>query len=92
MLSVPFALLLSLLVSAGATPLVRRLALAVGAVDHPGARRVHSRHIPRLGGIAIVALAVPSAPAGFSGGDDLDQRLGNRFPIRHQLAATREAA
>ena len=35
------------------TPLVRRAALAVGAVDEPGPRRVHTRRVPRLGGIAI---------------------------------------
>jgi UDP-GlcNAc:undecaprenyl-phosphate/decaprenyl-phosphate GlcNAc-1-phosphate transferase len=35
------------------TPLVRRGALAVGAVDEPGPRRVHTRRVPRLGGIAI---------------------------------------
>ncbi|WP_394821308.1 MraY family glycosyltransferase [Pendulispora albinea] len=33
---------------------MRRLALAVGAVDEPTARRVHTRRIPRLGGMAIV--------------------------------------
>jgi UDP-GlcNAc:undecaprenyl-phosphate GlcNAc-1-phosphate transferase len=36
------------------TPLVRRGALAVGAVDEPGPRRVHTRRVPRMGGIAIV--------------------------------------
>lgn len=36
------------------TPLVRKAALAAGMVDEPGARRVHSRRVPRLGGIAIV--------------------------------------
>ena len=42
------------------TPLVRRLALALGAVAAPGGRHVHRLSIPRLGGIAI-ALAF-SAP------------------------------
>jgi UDP-GlcNAc:undecaprenyl-phosphate GlcNAc-1-phosphate transferase len=38
-----------------ATPLVRRLAIDVGAVDLPGEkRRVHARVIPRLGGVGIV--------------------------------------
>jgi UDP-GlcNAc:undecaprenyl-phosphate GlcNAc-1-phosphate transferase len=54
MRSTLLALILSALISAMATPLVRRLALAVGAVDDPGARRVHTRRIPRLGGIAMV--------------------------------------
>ena len=44
------------------TPRVRRFAWAVGAVDQPGARRVNTRAVPRMGGLAIVAgfvLAVP---------------------------------
>ncbi|CAM3619637.1 MraY family glycosyltransferase [Hydrogenibacillus schlegelii] len=36
-----------------ATPLVRRLAFAVGAVDVPDARKVHRGVMPRLGGLAI---------------------------------------
>ena len=36
------------------TPLVSRLAVRVGAVDMPGRRKVHSRPIPRLGGLAVV--------------------------------------
>lgn len=49
------SLVLALSVSALATPLVRRLALALGAVDAPSGRRVHASRIPRLGGVAIVA-------------------------------------
>jgi UDP-GlcNAc:undecaprenyl-phosphate/decaprenyl-phosphate GlcNAc-1-phosphate transferase len=54
MLSSLAAFVLAVLVTALLTPLVRRVALAVGAVDEPGARRVHTRRVPRLGGIAIV--------------------------------------
>ncbi len=39
------------------TPLVKRLALRVGAVDQPGPRRVHTQPMPRFGGLAI-AVAV----------------------------------
>jgi UDP-GlcNAc:undecaprenyl-phosphate GlcNAc-1-phosphate transferase len=46
--------ILGVLVTAALTPLVRRLALRVGAVDSPGGRKVHARQVPRLGGIAIV--------------------------------------
>lgn len=35
------------------TPLVIRLALRRGLVDAPGARKVHTRAVPRLGGIGI---------------------------------------
>jgi UDP-GlcNAc:undecaprenyl-phosphate GlcNAc-1-phosphate transferase len=46
--------ILAVLVTAALTPLVRRLALRVGAVDSPGGRKVHARQVPRLGGVAIV--------------------------------------
>ncbi|AQQ53956.1 glycosyltransferase family 4 protein [Planococcus lenghuensis] len=35
------------------TPLVKRLAFRVGAVDRPNYRKVHARVMPRLGGLAI---------------------------------------
>ena len=60
MKSLPFGvlMLLSLLISAavsfGITPIVKRMAYKVGAVDVPkDARRMHSVPIPRLGGLAI---------------------------------------
>lgn len=55
MVSTLTAVILALVFSWAATPLVRRLAVAVGAVDEPTARRVHTRCIPRLGGLAIVS-------------------------------------
>lgn len=55
MYSILLVFIAALVVTASLTPLVRRLALAVGAVDDPTARRVHTRRIPRMGGIAIVA-------------------------------------
>jgi UDP-GlcNAc:undecaprenyl-phosphate/decaprenyl-phosphate GlcNAc-1-phosphate transferase len=50
----------TLAVSLGLTPLVRRAAIRLGWLDRPGeARRVHTVAVPRLGGIAIfVAFAV----------------------------------
>lgn len=36
-----------------ATPLVRRLALRIGVVDQPNARKIHLQPIPLLGGVAI---------------------------------------
>jgi UDP-GlcNAc:undecaprenyl-phosphate/decaprenyl-phosphate GlcNAc-1-phosphate transferase len=36
-----------------ATPLVRRLAIRFGAIDHPSDRKVHPRPTPTLGGVAI---------------------------------------
>ncbi|MCC7537260.1 MAG: undecaprenyl/decaprenyl-phosphate alpha-N-acetylglucosaminyl 1-phosphate transferase, partial [Deltaproteobacteria bacterium] len=49
------ALGVALVTAALLTPLARRFALAIGAVDDPRAdRRVHTERIPRLGGLAIV--------------------------------------
>jgi UDP-GlcNAc:undecaprenyl-phosphate GlcNAc-1-phosphate transferase len=62
----------SALVTSLMTPLARRLALKVGAIDHPSDRKVHPRPTPTLGGTAIfcgilVALAVARLMPGFSG-------------------------
>jgi UDP-GlcNAc:undecaprenyl-phosphate GlcNAc-1-phosphate transferase len=41
-------------ISALLVPGVRKLAVTIGAVDHPGeARRIHTKATPRLGGLAI---------------------------------------
>lgn len=47
--SLPIGLSVALLL----TPVVRLLARKLGAVDHPGERRVHDRVVPRLGGVAV---------------------------------------
>ncbi len=36
------------------TPVVRDLALRIGAVDKPGSRKIHVIAVPRLGGISVV--------------------------------------
>jgi len=54
MTSVFVAFFLSLLVATVLTPLVLRLAATRGLYDQPDGRKVHSRLVPRLGGIAIV--------------------------------------
>jgi UDP-GlcNAc:undecaprenyl-phosphate/decaprenyl-phosphate GlcNAc-1-phosphate transferase len=48
-----FLVLLSATISFVATPLARRLALRIGALDEPEARRVHGAPVPRLGGLAV---------------------------------------
>ena len=55
------AFLLSVLVGALVTPLVRELARRFGILDHAlTSRKVHGRPVPRLGGVAIVtAFFVP---------------------------------
>lgn len=51
----PFVLLfaLSLATALIMTPVARRIAWKVGAVDHPGGRRINDRPLPRMGGIAV---------------------------------------
>lgn len=51
------------------TPLVKRLAFRIGAVDAPNYRKVHARIMPRLGGLAIfgafligIAVLRPDSP------------------------------
>src|SRR6478735_9319232 len=56
------ACLISLALSVLVTPLVRRLALSLGAVSTPGGRHVNGRPIPRLGGLGLAfAWALPVA-------------------------------
>lgn len=47
------AFLAAALLSLGLTPLVRRAARRVDAIDHPDVRRVHTSPIPRGGGVAV---------------------------------------
>lgn len=48
-----FGFLTSLIVACIATPYVQKLAVKVGAVDAPDPRKVHTRIMPRMGGLAI---------------------------------------
>jgi len=43
----------ALVLAVGATPAARWLAPRTGFIDHPEARRIHKRPVPRLGGVAI---------------------------------------
>ena len=47
-----WAFALALIITFALTPLVKRFAVAVGAIDKPDARKVHHGAIPRLGGLA----------------------------------------
>ena len=46
--------LIAFLVSLAISPLIRRLAFAIGAVDLPGERKIHSVPVPRIGGVVIM--------------------------------------
>ena len=43
----------ALTLAIGGTPLVRRVALRLGIIDQPSARKIHVNPIPLLGGLAI---------------------------------------
>ncbi len=53
MTSIISTFVLALALSLGLTPLVARIGVRLQLVDMPSARKVHSRPIPRVGGIAI---------------------------------------
>ncbi|MBQ2120346.1 MAG: undecaprenyl/decaprenyl-phosphate alpha-N-acetylglucosaminyl 1-phosphate transferase [Peptococcaceae bacterium] len=48
-----FMAVLALVFSLLLVPLVAKLAIKIGAVDKPNARKVHTRIMPRMGGLAI---------------------------------------
>lgn len=54
---IPFASLFAaaLLTALAATPLARKIAIKLGAIDRPTGRRVNKVPVPRMGGIAIFA-------------------------------------
>ncbi|MCQ2009675.1 undecaprenyl/decaprenyl-phosphate alpha-N-acetylglucosaminyl 1-phosphate transferase [Sporolactobacillus sp. STSJ-5] len=45
--------LICFLAAVAVTPLVRKLAIRIGATDLPNARKVHKKIMPRMGGLAI---------------------------------------
>src|ERR1700694_5362304 len=74
---------LALITCAVVTPLVRRMAFAVGVFDEPdGERHIHSHPTPRLGGIAIYVGFMLALFA------ILNLALGNNFVIHHYLGTT----
>lgn len=57
------------------TPVVRPLAIGLGAVDEPGGRREHVGRVPRLGGVALLVAVLGALTSG--------RLLG--FPVFQQL-------
>jgi UDP-GlcNAc:undecaprenyl-phosphate GlcNAc-1-phosphate transferase len=60
----------ALVLAIGATPLARRVALRLGIIDRPDARKIHLDPIPLLGGVAIYAAFIAALLL-----------FGNRFRI-----------
>ena len=48
----------ALVLAIGATPVARFLAPRMGIIDHPEARKIHQRPVPRLGGAAILLTVI----------------------------------
>ena len=55
---------------------VRRLALQIGMVDHPNARKLHQNPMPLMGGVAIYCGTMLSLIFSLRGQQQLDQILG----------------
>ncbi len=63
------AFAVALTASLALTPVVRRLALALGALDRPNERSVHSHPVPLLGGLAVFAAFAAATLVTTRGGD-----------------------
>lgn len=86
------AALIALVVTTALTPLVRRLALRLGAIDYPGGRRINTEPTPRLGGVAIYAGFMAAALAAVAltrSGDLLRAILGVSLRVPIPLQADR---
>ncbi|HET9845015.1 MAG TPA: hypothetical protein VFQ02_04665 [Nitrospira sp.] len=60
----PVFFLIPFTISFALSPMIRRLAFVIGAVDLPGERKIHSVPIPRIGGVVIaLSCAVTLAAA-----------------------------
>jgi UDP-GlcNAc:undecaprenyl-phosphate GlcNAc-1-phosphate transferase len=64
----------ALVLAIGATPLVRRVALRLGVIDQPNARKIHVNPIPLLGGVAIYGAFI-AALVVFGGRYRLDELI-----------------
>jgi UDP-GlcNAc:undecaprenyl-phosphate GlcNAc-1-phosphate transferase len=65
----------ALAMAIGGTPLVRRVALRLGIIDQPNARKIHINPIPLLGGVAIYGAFIVAVLL-----------FGNRFGL-HELVS-----
>jgi UDP-GlcNAc:undecaprenyl-phosphate GlcNAc-1-phosphate transferase len=65
----------ALAIAVGGTPLIRRVALRIGAVDRPNARKIHVNPVPLLGGVAIYGSFIAAVLL-----------FGNRFGL-HELVS-----
>jgi len=74
-------------VTFGVTPVVRRMAVRVGAVVRPDERRVHERPTPTLGGIAMFAGLLAGVGTAWGMGAFDEVFAGNTEPLGLVVAA-----
>ena len=74
-------------VTLGVTPVVRRMAVRVGAVVRPDERRVHERPTPTLGGIAMFAGLLAGVSTAWGMGSFDEVFAGNTEPLGLVVAA-----
>jgi UDP-GlcNAc:undecaprenyl-phosphate/decaprenyl-phosphate GlcNAc-1-phosphate transferase len=65
----------ALILAVGGTPVVRRVALRLGVIDRPNARKIHVNPIPLLGGVAIYGAFITALLL-----------FGNRFRLQELLS------
>jgi UDP-GlcNAc:undecaprenyl-phosphate GlcNAc-1-phosphate transferase len=65
----------ALVLAVGGTPVVRRVALRMGVIDRPNARKIHVNPVPLLGGVAIYGAFIATLLL-----------FGNRFRLQELLS------
>lgn len=65
----------ALVMAVGGTPLIRRLALRLGLVDHPGARKLQTSPVPLLGGVVLFGAFIAAILI-----------FGNKYGLREMIA------
>jgi UDP-GlcNAc:undecaprenyl-phosphate GlcNAc-1-phosphate transferase len=74
-------------VTLGVTPVVRRVAVRIGAVVRPDERRVHERPTPTLGGVAMFAGLLAGVGTAWGMGSFDEVFAGNTEPLGLVVAA-----
>jgi UDP-GlcNAc:undecaprenyl-phosphate GlcNAc-1-phosphate transferase len=59
------------------TPIVRAVAVRLGAVDAPGGRHIHEGHVPRMGGVALLAAGLGALTVAHAAGMPIGARLAS---------------
>ncbi len=77
---IPFLALVGLALGVGLTPAAAHFGSRLGLLDAPAAHKVHTRAVPRSGGLALVAAIVLALLVAWVSGAPLDGLLGYALP------------